>query len=203
MDLVVRGRSSADARRHAHQHRDGPGDAHRRARLRPGGDPATAIDPPSIEAIAFGESATVQVDLQLPRFAVGTYAVVGTVSGVDPPARFRAETSHVPWLLFLIPLIVLVQLALLALRNRLRRWIHRPTRTTDPTLPSEATLPFEATLPSETPSIIDLRNPNRHRWPIPQSTTSSPSSVTSWPRSSTRASWATTRRSATTNCGPS
>jgi hypothetical protein len=117
-----------------------------------GADPADPLPAPDLGRLEAGQSTIVRVDLDLPSFAIGTYAVEGSFDGVEPPLRFRAETSHIPWVLVVLPTLVLAQLALIWIRNRVRNRIHRPSpRTSDPTLPDR--VPATTAPPLE---IIDL-----------------------------------------------
>lgn len=100
-----------------------------------GGSPSEPVVAPTFGRLEPGATATVFVELELPWFAFGTYAVEGSFAGLTNPVGFRAETSHVPWLAFALPLIILTQLGLLWLRNRVRDRIHRTPATSDPTLP--------------------------------------------------------------------
>jgi hypothetical protein len=90
-----------------------------------GADPTDPIAAPAIAPLEPGESAIVRVDVDLPTFAIGTYAVEGVVTSDGEPLPFRAETSHIPWVIVVLPLLILVQLSLLWSRNRLRDRIHR------------------------------------------------------------------------------
>ncbi|MEM8747292.1 MAG: hypothetical protein AAGF91_11365 [Actinomycetota bacterium] len=89
------------------------------------------LESPTLAELAPGERVTIRVDIELDAFAFGTHAVVGTITGVDRPVGFRAETTHVPWLLLLLPTLVLAQVALIGLRNRARRRLAEPVEATD------------------------------------------------------------------------
>jgi len=104
-----------------------------------GPNPTDPVDAPVLGTLAPGERVTVRVALELPRFAVGTFAVEGSLPDLTVPVSFRAETSHIPWLVLVLPLLILIQAALLRVRNRVRDRIHGPPRTSDPTLPSAVT----------------------------------------------------------------
>ncbi len=84
------------------------------------GDPEPTATTQVFGEFAPGEQRTFDLDIALPRFAAGTYTVAGELVDVDGSA-FRTETSHVPWLLLLLPLLVLIQITMVALRNRARR----------------------------------------------------------------------------------
>ncbi len=115
-----------------------------------GADPSGFVEAPELGTFAPGESRTFRVDVELPVFAIGTYAVEGDIPGFGIPVHFRTETSHIPWLLFLLPVLVLVQIGLLAARNRLRR------RLVGEGVDSGALAPPVPALPAG--GVIDLRH---------------------------------------------
>lgn len=86
-----------------------------------GPNPKGFVAAPDLGEIKPGESRTFAVDVELPVMAVGTYGVQGNIPGFADPVRFRTETSQVPWALTALPLLILGQVALLTMRNRLRR----------------------------------------------------------------------------------
>lgn len=90
------------------------------------GEPDTSVPAPVFADLDPGERATVQIPIELAPLSFGTHAVVGEFVGFDEPTRFRAETTHVPWLLLVLPTLVLAQVALVAVRNRARRAISTP-----------------------------------------------------------------------------
>lgn len=116
-----------------------------------GPDPSDPVEAPELGPIDPGERAVIEVPLTLPRFAFGTYRVEGTVSTSSGIDQFQAETSHVPWMVFLLPLLILVQLTMLKGRNAVRDRIHRAPSTSDPTLPARVPTPA----PPD-PDVIDL-----------------------------------------------
>ncbi|TMQ99114.1 hypothetical protein ETD83_18640 [Actinomadura soli] len=64
-----------------------------------GAEPTGILDAPRIGTLAPGQQRTYEVDVTLPGPAFGRYTVVGELTGVDRPARFRAHTSSYPWAL--------------------------------------------------------------------------------------------------------
>ena len=93
--------------------------------------PIALVSLPKLDA---GERTTVDADFSLPRFSFGTHALRGTLTGAEDPIALRAETTHIPWLLLLLPTLALAQVGLVSLRNRARRRLHRDDQT--PAAPS-------------------------------------------------------------------
>jgi len=122
-----------------------------------GANPTGFVAPPTIERIEPGESVTVRVDLELPVFAIGTYAVVGSIPGFETPIEFRAESSHVPWLLLLIPVLILIQVGLLTTRNRVRDRLAKSERPPAPLAELEPAAPVEPQTAAHL-AVIDLRD---------------------------------------------
>lgn len=108
------------------------------------------LSTPSLDDLAPGDRVVVEVGLDLPRFSFGTHAVEGVLLGAAQPLSFRAETTHVPWLLLLLPSIVLAQVVLVSVRNRIRRHIHRPLPSVIPADPASISLPT-APCPDDAP----------------------------------------------------
>jgi hypothetical protein len=122
-----------------------------------GADPERVILAPEFGRLEPGQPATVQVDLDLPAFAVGTYAVEGSFANLTTPVGFRAETSHIPWLALTLPLLILIQLCLVLVRNRVRDRIHRPLHTSDSTLPDPAPVAARAVVQMDEPEPAALK----------------------------------------------
>lgn len=123
------------------------------------GEPDTPIPAPVFGDLEPGERATVQIPVELAPFSFGTHAVVGEFVGFDEPTRFRAETTHVPWLLLVLPTLVLAQVGLVAVRNRARRAITTPRPPT--TSPAAADLTDPPAAP--TPTTAPARRVSDHR----------------------------------------
>ena len=87
--------------------------------------PAQPIAVVSLPDLDAGERTTVDADFSLPRFSFGTHALEGTLTGAEDPVALRAETTHIPWLLLLLPTLALAQVGLASLRNRARRRLHQ------------------------------------------------------------------------------
>jgi aryl carrier-like protein len=113
----------------------------------------TPLSTPALDDLAPGERVTFDIDLSLPRFSFGTHVVEGTINGAAEPVSLRAETSHIPWLLFVLPSIVLAQLALVWVRNRIRRGLH--TDAARPVAP-RAHHPAEITLSVDDDVDVDV-----------------------------------------------
>lgn len=86
------------------------------------------VSPPQTVRMEPGATQTLRVALERPAFAFGSYTAVVEVQGLDAPVIARATSTAYPWGLAVIAL-VLLQLLLLRLRNRVRRRLHRTPRT--------------------------------------------------------------------------
>lgn len=75
---------------------------------------------PTVEALAPGESIRLEVPVELPALAVGTYVVHGEVVG-HPGTDIRLRTQTAPWGLVAAVGAVVLQLVLVRLRNALAR----------------------------------------------------------------------------------
>lgn len=84
-----------------------------------GDDPNHLIHTPKIARIEPGTTETIRVPFDLDTGSVGTYEVRGDVGVVGNRATFSTTTSQWPWGLF-VALVILVQIVLLAIRNRVR-----------------------------------------------------------------------------------
>jgi len=122
-----------------------------------GPNPKGFVKAPDIGELKPGESRTYSVPINLPIFALGTYGVQGQIPGFTDPVRFRAETSHVPWGLVALPFLVLIQVLLIATRNRLRRKIETKTvQVPSRIVPAPLALPPATLEQREDPDIIVL-----------------------------------------------
>jgi len=113
-----------------------------------GPNPKGFVEAPDLGVLLPGESRTYSVPVSLPVLAIGTYGVQGSIPGFTDPVRFRAETSQVPWGLAALPLLILVQMSLIAARNRLRARIAGQRAIAVPTaiVPPPLALPVAATI---------------------------------------------------------
>ena len=119
------------------------------------GDPDRLVTTVRIGELAPDQRATLEIPFTLDRFSFGTHAVTGQITGSGEPTMFRAETSHVPWLLLLLPALILVQIGLVAVRDAVRRHVHRSAGRPighDTSTPGPS--PADAT-----PILIDLPSP--------------------------------------------
>jgi len=115
-----------------------------------GPNPKGFVKAPDLGELKPGESRTYSVPVELPVLALGTYGVQGQIPGFADPVRFRAETSQVPWALVALPLLVLLQVMLIATRNRLRRQIEHKT---SPVPAQRPIVPAPLALPASVPSL--------------------------------------------------
>ncbi len=96
----------------------------------PADNPTGFIKPVKIDKLEVGESAAYRMTIHFDSLALGDQAVVATVNGTSVPETFSLTTSTHPWLLIVLPIVLLVQLVLLLMRNRLRRRLNRPAEHT-------------------------------------------------------------------------
>ncbi len=92
----------------------------------PADNPTGFVKPVKIEKLEVGESAVFRMTIQFDSLAFGDQVVKATVNGTSVPESFSLTTSTHPWLLIVIPIVLLVQIALLLMRNRLRRRLNPP-----------------------------------------------------------------------------
>lgn len=111
-----------------------------------GAEPTGFVAAPDVPTLEAGAETTLEVPVTLDALAIGGYDVVGRIDGIGAPLEFRAHTTNYPWGLIVVPGVVLAQLALLGLRNRLRTWIQRRERRRAPVpaLPWPAVLDLPA-----------------------------------------------------------
>lgn len=89
------------------------------------GDRPTGFVPPiQVEPLEPGETATYSVDIELGALTFGERTVQGEIRGVGTPTTFSTSTTSYPWILIIVPLVLVVQWMLIAIRNRLRRRLH-------------------------------------------------------------------------------
>jgi hypothetical protein len=105
----------------------------------PKGNPTGFVPPMKLDRVAVGERRKLVVPIRFDALAFGDQSVRGSVRGTSLPVSFAATTSTHPWLLIAVPLLVLGQLVLVAIRNRLRRRLHaRLAEPERPTMRSSA-----------------------------------------------------------------
>jgi hypothetical protein len=96
----------------------------------PKGNPTGFIPPVKLDRLEVGQRRKLVVPIRFDALAFGDQAVRGSVLGTSAPTSFTTFTSTHPWLLVVVPLLVVGQLALLGVRNVLRRRLH--ARLVDP-----------------------------------------------------------------------
>ena len=90
-----------------------------------GENPTGIVPAPHIGDLAPGQTKTLRVPFGVDTFSWGDYTVKGQIQGPGRSTVFRAKTNaQIPWGLVLIGVVIL-QLILLAIRNRVRRRVHR------------------------------------------------------------------------------
>lgn len=87
----------------------------------PADDPTGFLKPVKIERLEVGERRKITVPVEFQALAFGDQAVRATVNGTSVPVSFRATTSTHPWLLVIVPALIIGQLLLLGIRNIVRR----------------------------------------------------------------------------------
>jgi hypothetical protein len=107
---------------------------------RTGADADGMLDIPELPPLRPAGTATVEVPVELPPLSVGEFVVTGSLVG-EPGSEFTVRSTSVPWGLVAIPVVVLLQWALLKGRERLRRRLHRNHA------------------PASTEIVLDLRDP--------------------------------------------
>jgi len=111
----------------------------------PKGNPTGFVPPLKLDRFAVGERRRIVVPIRFNALAFGDQSVRGSVRGTSVPVTFTVNTSTHPWLLIIVPIVVLGQLLLLAIRNRLRRRLHERLAVdevddTDPNVPADDAL---------------------------------------------------------------
>ncbi len=141
-----------------------------------GPNPKGFVKAPDLGELKPGESRTYSVPIKLPVLALGTYGVQGEIPGFADPVRFRAETSQIPWALVALPLLVLLQVMLIASRNRLRREIEHqsaPIPSPRPIVATPLALPASTVVGRNSEAhddIVELHPPPEAE-PVPVTTT--------------------------------
>lgn len=92
----------------------------------PANDPTGFVTPVKVARMDLGERRHFVVPIQFPALSWGDQAVRATVNGTSQPTVFAATTSTHPWLLVIVPLVLLVQGLLLLARNIVRRRLQQP-----------------------------------------------------------------------------
>lgn len=100
-----------------------------------GDTPSGLVDGPErVETLLPGQRTTVRVPVRLEPLSFGSYTIAAHVDGFDPPVGATTTTDTRPWGLVIVPLVIVVQLALLAIRNRVRRRLTRDARPPEPVI---------------------------------------------------------------------
>lgn len=94
-----------------------------------GENPTGIVSAPHIGDLAPGQTVTLRVAFGVDTFSWGDYTIKGQIQGPGRSTVFRAKANaQTPWGLLLIG-VVLLQVLLLAIRNRMRRRVHREEPT--------------------------------------------------------------------------
>jgi hypothetical protein len=111
----------------------------------PKGSPTGFVPPLKLDRFAVGERRKIVVPIRFDALAFGDQSVRASLRGTSVPVSFTVNTSTHPWLLVIVPILVLGQLTLLAIRNRLRRRLHErlahdEADDVDPNVPADDAL---------------------------------------------------------------
>lgn len=85
-----------------------------------GSDPTGIIPSPSLGTIPGGTQTTYRIPFEVGPLAFGDYTVTASIPGFAPPVQASTSTTVYPWLLLIIPAVLVVQLVLILVRNRVR-----------------------------------------------------------------------------------
>jgi hypothetical protein len=143
-----------------------------------GTSPKGFVEPPETTRMEPGDTQVLTVALDRPALTIGKQTAVVEVQGLAEPVTRRATTTAYPWGLLAVAL-VLLQLVLLWVRNRIRRRLHgAPAPAVDEPSPEPALAALAAAplaLPaappgddgatSDEPTVLDLDEP-AHSGPI-------------------------------------
>jgi hypothetical protein len=97
-------------------------------------NPNGFLRPVKIDRVEVGERRSFEVPVDFPALAFGDQAVRATVNGTSVPVAFKATTTTHPWLLIIIPALIIGQLLLIGTRNVLRRRLHDHDESLAPTM---------------------------------------------------------------------
>lgn len=118
-------------------------------------DPDGFVPPVRLDRLEVGERRSVTVPIQFPALTWGEQQVRAVINGTSAPVAFSATTTSYPWLLIIVPAVLLLQLLLVTIRNRVRRRLHDlddVPEAPDPTLPADDALicvvEYALTIPS-------------------------------------------------------
>ena len=106
-------------------------------------EPTGFVPPVRLDRLEVGERRAVSVPIQFPALSWGDLQVRAVVNGTSAPVAFAATTSSYPWLLVIVPSVLLLQLVLVSIRNVVRRRLHANDEVpvvVDPTLPADDSL---------------------------------------------------------------
>ena len=88
-------------------------------------DPDGFVPPVRLDRIEVGERRSVSVPIQFPALTWGEQQVRAVINGTSAPVAFAATTTSYPWLLIIVPIVLLLQLLLVTIRNLVRRRLHQ------------------------------------------------------------------------------
>jgi len=98
----------------------------------PADNPTGFVTPIRIERMEVGETRRFSVPITFQNLAYGRQAVRATVNGTSVPIAFTASTTTHPWLLIIVPILLVLQAILLGIRNLVRRRLHESDEAAAP-----------------------------------------------------------------------
>lgn len=118
-----------------------------------GPNPSDTVPSPVLSTLGPGASQTYQIPVDFPVLSFGSYMLAGQLGGVGGSSGFTTTTSSWPWGLFGAA-VVLIQLILVWLRNRIRDvvWMRELRRSMVATPVAEGTAPDKVVDTSAGPS---------------------------------------------------
>ncbi|MGQ0433197.1 MAG: hypothetical protein ACT452_12410 [Microthrixaceae bacterium] len=127
-----------------------------------GSNPDGFVKPPEVDRMEPGASQVLTIPLHRSALTIGAQTAVVEVQGLGSPVVARASTTGYPWGLLAVALVVL-QLLLLRLRDRLRRRVHRGH---EPTVEDPALDRVVLELPAAPPDLEPTANGDEVSTPV-------------------------------------
>lgn len=136
-------------------------------------DPDGFVPPVRLDRLEVGERRSVSVPIQFPALTWGEQQVRAVINGTSAPVAFSATTTSYPWLLIIVPAVLLLQLLLVTVRNLVRRRLHdldEVPEAPDPNTPADDALICVVEYALTIPSPDDVAPTVEHRTEVVRST---------------------------------